>query len=129
MNVPEPEHVFDLDVDPLLFFAAVIEDQTELLDVFPTAVGMFGPGLASIGEGVAEIARRQVEQAQAALDRLIAEDDTWADCYGTWCAMVPEGTDTNGDEWNRCTVHGYMVFGGAYVCEGYCAPPYVEPTS
>lgn len=43
-----------------------------------------------------------------------------------WCVMVPDGTDTNGDVWNRCTVHGYMVLGDAYVCEGYRAPGYVE---
>lgn len=40
------------------------------------------------------------------------------------CEMVHDGTDTNGDEWNRCTVHGYLVLGDAYVCEGYEAPPY-----
>lgn len=41
-----------------------------------------------------------------------------------WCEMVPDGTDTNGDEWNRCTVHGHLVLGDAYVCEGYVAPAY-----
>lgn len=40
------------------------------------------------------------------------------------CEMVYDGTDTNGDVWNRCTVHDKLVFGDAYVCEGYVAPPY-----
>ncbi len=33
--------------------------------------------------------------------------------------MVYDGTDTDGSVWNRCTVHGYLVFGDAYLCEGY----------
>ena len=44
----------------------------------------------------------------------------------TWCSMVLDGYDDNGDEWNRCTVHDVLVFGDAYVCEGYEAPAY-EP--
>jgi hypothetical protein len=44
-----------------------------------------------------------------------------------WCEMLPDGTDTNGDEWNRCIIHGHLVLGDAYVCEGYRAPDYVEP--
>ena len=44
------------------------------------------------------------------------------------CEMVPDGRDTNGDEWNRCTVHGFQVLGDAYVCEGYTPPPYREPS-
>jgi len=43
-----------------------------------------------------------------------------------WCVILPHGTDTNGDEWYQCTVHGYLVFGDAYVCEGYKAPAYQE---
>jgi hypothetical protein len=39
-----------------------------------------------------------------------------------WCEMVFDGNDANGDVWNRCTVHGYLVFGDAYVCEGYEPP-------
>jgi len=42
----------------------------------------------------------------------------------TYCVIVPDGTDTNGDEWNRCTVHDQLVLGDAYVCEGYVAPTY-----
>lgn len=44
----------------------------------------------------------------------------------TPCHIVPDGVDTNGDEWNRCTVHGYDVFGDAYICEGY-RPEHTEP--
>jgi hypothetical protein len=43
-----------------------------------------------------------------------------------WCHMVPEGKDTDGSEWNRCTVHDELVLGDAYVCEGYEPPPYKE---
>ena len=42
------------------------------------------------------------------------------------CEIVPQGTDTNGDEWSQCTVHGFLVLGDAYLCEGYRAPAYVE---
>lgn len=45
----------------------------------------------------------------------------------TYCEIVFDGTDTNGDIWNRCTVHNRLVFDGAPVCEGYRAPAYVEP--
>lgn len=41
-----------------------------------------------------------------------------------WCEMVPDGVDTNGDEWNRCIIHDELVLGDAYVCEGYVAPPF-----
>jgi len=41
-----------------------------------------------------------------------------------WCAMVLDGHDTNGDKWNRCTVHDELVLGDAYICEGYEPPPY-----
>lgn len=41
-----------------------------------------------------------------------------------WCEMEYDGTDTNGDVWNRCKVHGFLVYGDAYVCEGYVAEPY-----
>ena len=37
----------------------------------------------------------------------------------TPCEIVFDGYDTNGDEWNRCVVHVELVFGDAYICEGY----------
>ena len=40
------------------------------------------------------------------------------------CIMVFDGTDTDGSEWYRCTVHNMLVFGDAYVCEGYEPPAY-----
>lgn len=48
-----------------------------------------------------------------------------------WCEMEHDGYDDNGDHWFRCTVHDYLVFEGAYVCEGYVPPPYEgrRPTS
>lgn len=42
------------------------------------------------------------------------------------CNVVSWGHDVNGDEWCVCLVHGYMVLGDCYVCEGYVAPSYVE---
>lgn len=42
------------------------------------------------------------------------------------CKIIPDGTDTNGDEWHRCTVHGFLIIGDAPVCEGY-EPPYFGP--
>lgn len=39
-----------------------------------------------------------------------------------WCQLLPEGTDTDGTEYDYCTVHGYIT--SAYVCEGYVALPY-----
>lgn len=44
----------------------------------------------------------------------------------TPCEMVPDGVDTDGSEWNRCTVHDELVIGDAYLCEGFRRPPYVE---
>jgi hypothetical protein len=43
-----------------------------------------------------------------------------------WCQMVFDGTDTDGSKWYRCTVHDRLVFGDAYVCEGYEPPKYNE---
>lgn len=126
MSEHEPEETFDLDIDPMLFFAAVIEEQVEVLTMITDAgaAGIFGTGMGSLSDGVADIARDQIEQAQEQLDRLIAEDETWHDSYGTACVMVHDGHDTDGTEWNRCVVHGKQVLGDAYVCEGYHAPPY-----
>jgi hypothetical protein len=43
------------------------------------------------------------------------------------CEMVYDGTDTNGDVWNRCTEHDRLVLEGAYVCESYEPPAYIDP--
>lgn len=113
-----------LDIDPMLFFALVIEDQIAVLDMFTTgAAGFPVPGLA---DGVADIARNQIASAQAELDTLIAADDTWRDSYGTWCEMTEEpiGNDPEDGDYFRCTVHGKEVLGDAYICEGYEPPPY-----
>lgn len=117
---------FDLDVDPMLFLALVIEDQIALVETLDIAGDPFGgiPGMSSLTEGVADVARRKIAEAQADLDRLIEADTTWQPAYGTWCAMVYEGADPEDGDYFRCTVHGYLVLGDAYVCEGYQAPPY-----
>lgn len=44
------------------------------------------------------------------------------------CVIVPDGKDTNGDEWSRCTVHDQLVLGNPPFCEGYVAPAYQEQT-
>lgn len=56
----------------------------------------------------------------------LAYVETYGDLFESpdACEMVSDGTDTNGDEWNRCTTHGQLVLGDAYVCEGYTAPAY-----
>lgn len=62
-----------LDIDPMLFLDAVVEQQLEVL----AAVKSDLFGIAGLGDGVAEIAQRELDRAQTALDNLIAEDDTW----------------------------------------------------
>jgi hypothetical protein len=60
-------------------------------------------------------------------DDIGATEWTWPTrltASSTYCVIVPDGTDTNGDVWNRCTVHDQLVFGDAYICEGYVAPAY-----
>jgi hypothetical protein len=66
-----------LDIDEMLFFAAVIEEQVEVLDAIenPIMGDMFS--IAGLGEGVAEICREQIRTAQEALDALIEADKTW----------------------------------------------------
>jgi hypothetical protein len=115
MNVP------DVEIDPMMFLQAVIDDQVEVLGMAKSGALAFG-SVPSLADGVADLARGQIEKAQDALDKMIAEDFTWSS--SEWCAMVHEGFDTDGSEWNRCTVHGRMVYGDAYVCEGYEPPPY-----
>lgn len=106
----------------MLFYAVVIEDQIALIEMM--TVGSTFPGVPGLGEGVVGIARRQIESAQTILDGLIEADTSWRDCYGTGCAMAYEGNDPEDGDYFRCTVHGYLVLGDAYVCEGYTAPPY-----
>jgi len=115
----------NLDIDPMIFLQAVIDEQIEVIDMSATMAGFFGPEIPHVSEGVIEIARTQIARAQATLDILIAEDDTWSS--SEWCEMEFEGNDTDGTEWYRCKIHGRMVLGDAYVWEGYEPPPYVEP--
>ena len=73
-----PEEVHLDDVDGMLFLATYIEDQLDLLDAVenPTMGDMFS--ISGMGfEGVADICREQIAQAQAGLDRLIEADTTW----------------------------------------------------
>lgn len=67
----------DLEVDQMLFLAAVIEDELDGLAVMtdPVLTEMFS--VAGLSDGVAEICRANVASAQARLDWLIAEDTTW----------------------------------------------------
>jgi hypothetical protein len=74
----EPEDGIHLDIDPMLFFAAVIEEQIEVMDMTDIAKDAGGMlGMADMMSGVGDIARHQIEMAQESLDRLIAEDTTW----------------------------------------------------
>jgi hypothetical protein len=65
-----------LDIDPMLFYAMVIEDEMDLIGVFDGAMGMLGMP-ADVTAGVSGIAREKIEQAQAELDALIEADKTW----------------------------------------------------
>lgn len=73
-DVPEPG--IDLNVDPMLFFATVIEDQEAVLAAMasPEAEAM---GLAPLSMGVAMVAREHLHSAQEQLDRLVEADETW----------------------------------------------------
>ena len=122
MTAPMFDGEGNVDIDQMLFMQAVIDQQVEVLDMFSTGSEMFGAGMGTIGEGVADIARTQLERATHTLTMLIAEDLTWSSSEP--CEMVHDGFDTDGSEWNRCIVHGRMVLGDAYVCEGYEPPPY-----
>jgi len=118
---------FDLDIDPMLFMQLVVDDHLELIDSITSAGAAFGPvpGMGSLADGVAEVGREKLAEAQAHLDMLVATDPTWKPAYGTECEMVYDGTDPEDGNYYRCTVHGYLVLGdGMYVCEGYQAPPY-----
>ena len=70
---------FDLDVDPMLFLQMVVDDQLALVDTLSIAGDPFAsiPGMSSLTDGVADVARRKIAEAQADLDRLIAEDTSW----------------------------------------------------
>jgi hypothetical protein len=58
-----------LDIDPMLFFATVIEDDLAILDMLDMAPGLF-PNMAEVGH-------QKLAEAQAALDALIEADTTW----------------------------------------------------
>lgn len=72
-----PEEI-DLDIDPMLFYAAIIEDRVEMLDSLAMAGDIGGPLAAGVGEQMADICRTEIAQAQEQLDRLIEEDTTWS---------------------------------------------------
>lgn len=76
-DVPEPG--IDLDVDPMLFFAAVIEDQEAVLNAIdsPEFDALAGPGMVPLSMGVAMVAREHLHSAQEQLDRLVEADETW----------------------------------------------------
>lgn len=65
----------NIDVDGMLFLAAIIEDQIEMLDASAGLATI--PGGEAVYEGVAQICRDQIEMAQAQLDTIIAKDTTW----------------------------------------------------
>jgi hypothetical protein len=111
-----------LVVDPMLYLAGFIEDNLETIDHLKTSGDIFGaPEFAG---AVAEVGHDAIAHAHEQLEAMIAADKTWQPAYGTPCAMVLDGYDDDGTAWGRCTVHGYLVLGDAYVCEGYEAPPY-----
>jgi hypothetical protein len=58
-----------LDIDPMLFYATVIEDDLAILDMLDMAPGLF--------DGMAEIGHEKLAEAQTALDALIEADKTW----------------------------------------------------
>jgi hypothetical protein len=123
---------FDLDIDPMLFMQMVVDDHLALIDDLERAGDSFGPmigmpGMGALADSVAAVGREKVAEAQTHLDLLVAADPTWEPCYGTWCEMVHEDTDPELGDILRCTVHNYTVIADVYVCEGYQAPPYVEP--
>jgi len=62
----------DIDIDPMLFYAAVIEEQLDVLDMVADMGAIFVHM-----EGVADIAHEHLASAQEALDRLIEEDTSW----------------------------------------------------
>jgi hypothetical protein len=64
-----------IEIDPLLFFAAVIEDNLAIVDDArraETLIGMMG-----LGDRMAEAAHADLARAQEQVDRLIAEDPSW----------------------------------------------------
>lgn len=65
-----------IDVDPMLFYAMVIEDEMALIEVFDGAMGMLGMP-ADVTAGVSGIAREKATEAQVQLDALIEADKTW----------------------------------------------------
>jgi hypothetical protein len=71
------EEEIHLDVDPMLFYAIVIEDELALLDAMtnPIMGDMFS--VTGFPEGMADIAREKAAEAQTALDALIEADKTW----------------------------------------------------
>jgi hypothetical protein len=121
-----------IEIDPLLFMQAVVDDHLELIESIEDAGAAFGPmigmpGMDALAGSVADVGREKVTEAQEHLDMLVATDPTWEPCYGTWCEMVYEDTDPEVGDILRCTVHNYTVIADAYVCEGYQAPPYTGP--
>ena len=45
----------------------------------------------------------------------------------TYCKYVFDGTDTDGTPWYQCTVHDELAPSNDAPCDGYHAPPYVDP--
>ena len=119
----EPE--IHIDVDPMLYLAAFIEDNLDTIDHLKSAGDMMGaPEFAG---AVASVGHDAIAHAHEQLESLIAADKTWQPCYGTWCVMVYEDTDPEMGDINRCTVHNYLVHGDIYVRMGYEGAPYVGP--
>jgi len=65
----------NLQIDPMIFLQAVIDEQIEVLDL--AGAGGLDFGIATLGDAVVEIAHMQIDRAYATLVVLIAEDDTW----------------------------------------------------
>jgi hypothetical protein len=74
----------DFEIDVMMFFQTVVDDQVEIALGLPAAAEMtFGiSGVTITGEpsmfsGIAKIAHAKAAEAQAELDALIEADDTW----------------------------------------------------
>jgi len=70
----------NLQIDPMIFLQAVIDEQIEVLDL--AGAGGLDFGIATLGDAVVEIAHMQIDRAYATLVVLIAEDDTWEPAEG-----------------------------------------------
>jgi hypothetical protein len=69
----------NLDLDPMLFMQAAVDEQLAMLGSLDLAAAMGGgmPGMFGILDAMSEVGTEKIVEAQTALDTLVENDPTW----------------------------------------------------